>query len=530
MSVTGHVLPGAAEGAVAEAVERAAAENVFDRARAKDPTLWGPEGTPELANRLGWIDIAGRTEADIAEAETLLAELQAEGYTDVVVLGMGGSSLAPEVFRRSFANPGGLTLHVLDTTEPLEIAAVQDKLPIETTLFIVSSKSGGTVEPNSLFAHFYALTEDGKHFVAVTDPGTHMGDVASEHGFRKVFVNDPDIGGRYSALSWFGIVPAALAGIDVKAVLETAVAAERASEPDSGLWLGAALGGLANTGHDKLAFIIDPPLEALGLWAEQLIAESTGKQGKGMLPIADEPIGDNYGSDRVFLHVRSAGAPDGGNADAVKRLADAGHPIITMDARGPEDLGRIFYELEFATAVLGWALGINPFDQPNVQEAKDNTNKVLAEGAGDIADGELNELTDGLAALAGVVGGPYIAIMGYLPYEDGVDAAVAKLRAAVIARYGVATTFGYGPRFLHSTGQYHKGGPKQGRFLQFVHDSDADEDIPGADFDFRKLVSAQADGDLQTLRSHGLTAVRVRLSAGDLAGSIDRITATIQGD
>jgi hypothetical protein len=242
-----------------------------------------------------------------------------------------------------------------------------------------------------------------------------------------------------------------------------------------------------------------------------------------VLPIADEPLADPaaYGDDRVFLHVRNADAPDSAHEDAIKALAAAGHPTITVNAHGAGDLGRMFFFSEFATAVAGWALGINPFDQPNVQEAKDNTNKVLAEGPGEIEDGDLAELFDGLAAPH------YVAIMGYLPYDDAIDAAVARLRAALIAKHGIATTWGYGPRFLHSTGQFHKGGPKVGRFLQLVHDDTTDADVPGADFGFRKLVSAQADGDLQTLRGHGLPAVRVRLPAADLAAGIDRLTATI---
>jgi hypothetical protein len=495
------------EDLVGASVRRAREERVFDRIGEGDVTLWAPEGTPELADRLGWLRVPEATLGAIDEIEAFVEEVKAAGYTDVVLLGMGGSSLAPEVYRRSFSDAGGLTLHVLDTTEPLQVLAVEERIDPEKTLFIVSSKSGGTIEPNSLFKHFYGRISDGAHFVAITDPGTHMGDVAAEHGFRRTFVNDPDIGGRYSALSYFGIVPAALAGVDVRAELTAAVAAQNASEDDSALWFGAALGALAAAGRDKLAFVIDAPYESLGLWAEQLIAESTGKQGRGMLPIADEPLGSNYGDDRVFVHVGDGDGPDVGDA-----------PLFTIRVGS---LSGLFYDLEFATAVLGWALGINPFDQPNVQEAKDNTNRVLAEGAPDLEDGDLAQLLDGLAAPH------YVAIMGYLPYDDAVDAAVERLRARLIERHGVATTWGYGPRFLHSTGQYHKGGPAQGRFLQLVHDGDADADIPGEDYGFRTLIAAQADGDLQTLRSHDLPAVRVRLDAADLAGSIDRIAETV---
>jgi transaldolase / glucose-6-phosphate isomerase len=341
-----------------------------------------------------------------------------------------------------------------------------------------------------------------------------------------VFENDPDIGGRYSALSYFGLVPAALAGVDVGAVLETGeVAVQNCELQDGniGVWLGLALGELARRGRDKLTFVIDEPISSFGLWAEQLVAESTGKQGRGILPIAEEPLLDagEYGDDRVFLHLADEQAPDDAHAKAMAALSKAGHPVLTLRAHGIEDLGRIFFLFEFATAVAGWVLEINPFDQPNVQEAKDNTARVLEQGAPDLDEGDLAQILDGLEPPG------YLAIMGYLPYSDDVDAAVARLRARVIERHGVATTWGYGPRFLHSTGQFHKGGPPTGRFLQLVHDSDEDLEIPGRDFGFRTLISAQADGDLQTLRAHGLTAARVRLSASDLAGGIDAITGRI---
>jgi glucose-6-phosphate isomerase len=498
------------EGLVASAAEQARADGVFDRIWQGDVTLWAPEGTPEIANRLGWLRVAEKTEGSLDEIEAFVDEVRGDGITDVVLLGMGGSSLAPEVYRLSNPEtppPPTLKLHVLDSTEPLQVLAVEREIDVATTLFVVSSKSGGTIEPNSLFKHFHGLQPDGRHFIAITDPGTHMGDVANEHGFRRTWINDPDIGGRYSALSYFGIVPAALAGVDVRAELSAAVAAQHASEDDSALRLGVMLGALANAGRDKLSFIVDPPFESFGLWVEQLIAESTGKQGKGVLPIADEPLTGNYGDDRVFVHIGTGQAPHVGDA-----------PMLTI---APESLSALFFDWEFAVAALGWALGINPFDQPNVQEAKDNTNKVLAEQPEPPADGDLAELTEGLAAPS------YVAIMGYLPYDEAIDEAVSRLRARLSETYGVATTWGYGPRFLHSTGQYHKGGPPTGRFLQLVHDDDTDADIPGEEYGFRTLIDAQADGDLQTIRDHGLPAVRVRLNAGDLAGSIDDLTGRL---
>jgi transaldolase/glucose-6-phosphate isomerase len=521
-------LPPDMERPVAERVRRAAGEDVVRRIWRKDGTLWAPPGTPELDDRLGWLTIADKLLEDLPSIREFVRDARADGLTDVVLLGMGGSSLAPEVFRRSSPpSEGALRLHVLDSTEPEAVDATAAAIDPERTLFIVSSKSGGTIEPNALLAYFRGLQPDPRHFVAITDPGTSMAELAASEGFRRTFLSDPEIGGRYSALSPFGIVPAALAGVDVQAVLEGAqVAAENCelSDGNSGLWLGAALGELALRGRDKLTFVVDQPIGSFGLWAEQLVAESTGKQEKGILPIADEPLGDAgaYGPDRVFVHLRDADAPDPRHAEAMHALAAAGHPTITLTAAGAADLGRLFFYSEFATAVAGWALGINPFDQPNVQEAKDNTAKVLEQGTPEgLEDGSLAELLDGLAPPG------YLAIMGYLPYDDAIDAAVAQLRAALIERRGVATTWGYGPRFLHSTGQFHKGGPSTGRFLQLRTDAGSDLPVPGKPYSFRKLIDAQADGDLQTLRGHGLPAVRVFLPAGDLAGAITRLQEQI---
>ena len=309
------------------------------------------------------------------------------------------------------------------------------------------------------------MQPDPRHFVAITDPGTSMAQLAEREGFRRTFLSDPEIGGRYSALSPFGIVPATLAGVDTEAVLEGArVAMENCELPEgnTGLWLGAALGEMARHGRDKLTFVVDPPISSFGLWAEQLVAESTGKQGRGILPIADEPLMDagRYGPDRVFVHLRDADGADGGHEEAVRAFAKAGHPTITLTSRGVNDLGRIFFFAEFATAVAGWALEINPFDQPNVQEAKDNTTRVLERGraAPTCRTARSPRCADGLAPPS------YLAVMGYLPYDDAIEEAVDALRAAVIERRGgSATTWGYGPRFLHSTGQFHKGGPPTGQ-------------------------------------------------------------------
>jgi transaldolase/glucose-6-phosphate isomerase len=517
-------LPPELEQPVAERMRRAAEEDVVRRIWRKDGTLWAAPGTPELEDRLGWLTIADKLLEELPAIREFVRDVRADGLRDVVLLGMGGSSLAPEVFRRSSPpSEGALRLHVLDSTDPATVDATARLLDPAHTLFIVSSKSGGTIEPTALLAYFRGLQPDPRHFVAITDPGTSLAELAASEGFRHTFLSDPEIGGRYSALSPFGIVPAALIGVDVQAVLEGAqVAAENCELPagNSGLWLGAALGELVLRGRDKLTFVVDQPIGSLGLWAEQLVAESTGKHGKGILPIADEPLAEPgaYGPDRVFVHLRDADAPDPRHAEAMHAFAAAGHPTITLTAAGANDLGRLFFFAEFATAVAGWALGINPFDQPNVQAAKDNTAKVLEQGApAGLEDGSLAELVDGLAPPG------YLAILGYLPYDDAIDAAVARLRAALSERHGVATTWGYGPRYLHSTGQLHKGGPPTGRFLELRYESDVDLPVPGKPYSFRKLFDAQADGDLQTLRDHGRPAARVFLPADDIAGAITRL-------
>lgn len=498
-------IPDEHEPAIAARVKRAADEDVVGRIWHKDDTLWGEAGASETADRLGWLTIAERTTEAVDELESLARDI---GGATVVVLGMGGSSLAPEVFAR--AN-GSDRLVVLDSTDAAAVAAA----PAGDAIYVVSSKSGGTIETMSAFHHFWEATGgDGSRFVAVTDPGTTLEALGKERGFRRVFVNDPDIGGRYSALSYFGLVPAALAGIDVRPLLEGAqIAAEncRGRDGNSGLWLGAALGELALAGRDKLTLVIDPPLESFGLWAEQLVAESTGKHGKGILPVADEPVGapEAYGDDRVFVHLRGEESP---NEAAVAALAKAGQPVVTLRADGSSDLGRVMFFAEFATAVAGWVLGLNPFDQPNVQSAKDKTNEVLANGASVEASSEaaVRALLDGSPPA-------YVAIQGYLPPGEDADAVVAEVRAAIRDRTKMTTTFGYGPRYLHSTGQLHKGGPPTGRFLQVVVRAAEDLPVPGASYSFEELKRAQADGDLLALREAGLPVERLEL------GSIDEL-------
>ena len=500
--------------AVASRVHEAVFSDVARRVWQRDPTLWGgTPDTPELSDRLGWLTVADALLEDLPDLKRFAREALDEGLSECVLLGMGGSSLAPEVFRTSLRGHG-MRLHVLDSTDAEAVLALEAAIDVSKTLFVVSSKSGGTVETLSHFRHFWERVDGrdkGRQFVAVTDPGSPLATLGREHGFRRVFLADPDIGGRYSALSHFGIVPATLMGADVEALLEAAQVAEEgcrhydSSESNSGLWLGVTLGELANRGRNKLTFVVADEFATFGLWAEQLVAESTGKQGRGILPVALEPLGEPavYGDDRVFLCL-------GVDDERTRNLAHEGHPVITIPTDGGTDLGRIMFFAEFATAVAGWALGINPFDQPNVQEAKDNTNAVLEEGAEEPPEGSLSALLDGAAPP------DYVAIMAYTQPSPAFDAAVADLRVAIRAQTRCTTTFGYGPRFLHSTGQFHKGGPPQGRFLQLVHDGDADVPIPEADYTFTELKNAQATGDYATLRSHGLPVVRVRLT-GDAA-------------
>jgi transaldolase / glucose-6-phosphate isomerase len=520
---------------VAKRVTQAAEEDVARRIWRKDDTLWGPAGQPEVANRLGWLTVAEQMREELDDLQAFAAGVRDEGVKDVVLLGMGGSSLAPEVIRRSFGEQAGWpSLHVLDSTDAGAVRSVQTAIDLDHALFLVSTKSGGTIETLSLFKHFWSLRSDGNAFVAITDPGSGLEKLAAEHGFRHTFLNDPDIGGRYSALSFFGLVPAALMGADVAGILHAAGVAEHncqsfeSGDVSSGLWLGIAWGELADAGRDKLTYVIDPPLRSFGLWVEQLIAESTGKQGKGILPVVDEPLGDPdvYGRDRTFLHLRHAEAPDEATDAKVAALRAADHPVIVREIGGPEDLGRIFFFAEFAIATAGWVLGINPFDQPNVQEAKDATSRVLAEGAEDQPDATDDELR---SLLAGLGAPSYLAVMGYVEPSGDFDAAVSELRQVIRDATQSATTFGYGPRFLHSTGQLHKGGPPTGRFLQLVHDSGPDVDIPDAEYGFTRLKHAQAIGDLETLRAHDLPAARVTLQGDDPAAALRALTERLRG-
>ena len=527
-------LPMLLQAPVAERVRVAVSENVAQRVWRRDASLWGGPGVPEIEDRLGWLTVSEPMLEHAADLHAFADQCRSDGYTDAVLLGVGGSSLGPEVIRRSFGLvPGGLRLTVLDSTHPDVVLGVRESIDLDKTLFVVSSKSGSTIETLSQYHYFKALAGP-EQFAVITDPGSPLEQLASDNGLRRCFLNPPDIGGRYSVLSLFGLVPAALMGVSVEALLHRCQVAEQmcahydSSESNSGLWFGAVIGELARQGRDKLTFMISPPIESFGLWAEQLVAESTGKHGRGIVPVVDEPMSDTadvYGDDRVFVYRRNLEHPEERLDAAVEQISAAGHPTITLPAHGPADLGRIFFLTEFAVAVAGWALEINPFDQPNVQEAKDNTARVLESGSvPSIAVAGDDELR---ALLADAKPPQYVAIMGYLPPSDELDAAIGSLRSVIRAATGVATTFGYGPRFLHSTGQLHKGGPPTGRFLQLVNAPARDADIPGAGYSFGTLIAAQSAGDLETLRAHGLAAERVELE-GDPAAAVSAFTERIK--
>jgi|HubBroStandDraft_6_1064221.scaffolds.fasta_scaffold14834_2 transaldolase/glucose-6-phosphate isomerase len=534
-------LPPLLQPPVAERVRTAVSENVAQRVWRRDASLWGGvagaaggSSSLEIEDRLGWLTVSEPMLEHASELEAFADSCRADGFTDAVLLGMGGSSLGPEVIRRSFGSvPDGLRLTVLDSTHPDVVLGVRESVELERTLFIVSSKSGSTIETLSQYQYFKSLAQP-EQFVVITDPGTPLERLAADNGLRRCFLNPPDIGGRYSVLSYFGLVPAALMGVSIEALLHRCQVAEQmcahydSSESNSGLWFGAVIGELARQGRDKLTFLISPPIESFGLWAEQLVAESTGKHGRGIVPVVDEPLGDSadvYGHDRVFVYRRNLEHPEERLDAAIEQISAAGHPTITLPAHGPADLGRIFFLTEFAVAVAGWALEINPFDQPNVQEAKDNTARVLASGSvPSVAAAD----DDSLRALLADASPPhYVALLGYVPPSAEFDEAIAGLRSAIRDATGAAVTFGYGPRYLHSTGQLHKGGPPVGRFLQLVSRPERDVDIPGAGYSFGTLIAAQAAGDLETLRSRGLPAERVELE-GDLVDAVRALTNRIQ--
>ncbi len=557
---------GPATDAVAEALDRAQANDVARRLWAADLSLWtqNPLVQNQIADSLGWLRVAEAMRAGVSDLAAWSAEI-AEHVDDVVLLGMGGSSLAPEVMASVIPQAeDSPQLTVLDTTDPAAIRRVESDLDLDRALFIVASKSGGTLETATLAEYFWSryaagAAAPGRQFVAITDPGTSLASLAQEHAYARVFLNPPDIGGRYSALSFFGLVPAALAGIDLKPLLDRAIAAGQASAANPSVstnppvTIGVALGALAGAGRDKLTLVPSASLQPVGAWVEQLVAESTGKEGQGIVPVDGEPLGDPsvYDDDRVFVELVLAGDPDDGRAARLDALADAGHPVITLPLDGPHDLGAHFLTWELATAVAGSLLDINPFDQPSVAESKDNTDRVLGQitasgapfevPAGPSANGVLaagSQAPDVNAALsawlASVRKGDYVSIQAYLDRTPVHDADLRTIQALLRDALHRAVTLGYGPRFLHSTGQLHKGGPDTGVFLQITAGRQDDAEVPGRGYSFGTLIDAQAIGDLESLAARERRRLRLHLAdsstdlqsvASALRTALDQITS-----
>ncbi len=547
-------LPSPDADAVTGAVRDLGAHHGPERIWSGDPTLFtaDPAHEKSIRSRLGWLRSPSLMSGRVAELQAFLAEVTAAGFTRVVLLGMGGSSLGPEVFAQTFSGrTRGLPLHVLDNTDPAAVRAVERAGDLRTTLFVVASKSGGTIEIQA-FEHYFwdrvlahhggDVVKAGAQFVAITDPATKLGQLADQKRYRRVFVNPADIGGRYSVLSYFGMVPAVLLGVDIAAVIASGAALAQGSSPHvpaeeiAGLQLGAMLGTQVARGRDKLTLVVDPEIESLGSWIEQLIAESTGKDGKGIVPVDLEPLGppDVYGPDRIFARI-SLG-DQGGNpvlTDATAALERAGHPVVRLAVPRREDLGREFFRWELATAFAGSLMGLNPFDEPNVTEAKLATSALLAvrqkEGRLPEAEGVV-ALTDGDAIrghLLSAGAGDYVAFCAYFERSAARDRLLAQLRGVTRKRTSRATTLGYGPRFLHSTGQLHKGGANNGVFLQLTADVvGADLAIPGEAYTFGALRDAQALGDLQVLQRRGRRAIRVHLGQ-DIDAGLERLLAVM---
>jgi transaldolase / glucose-6-phosphate isomerase len=529
------------------------AERKGERLWARDATLW--TGADE-ARWLGWLDIVDDQLARLDELRRLAEDVRQAGFSHVLLLGMGGSSLCPDVLRATFGRiPGFPELLVLDSTDPAQVRAFETRVDLRRTLCIVSSKSGTTLEPNIFKQYFFervrqtvGADEVGRRFIAITDPGSQLERLARADGFRHVFSGRVSIGGRYSALSDFGLVPAACMGLDVARLLAAAQAmvqacAQRgAAEENPGVMLGALLGVLATRGRDKVTLVASPEIDGLGAWIEQLLAESTGKAGTGLIPVDREPLGSPavYGSDRVFVHLRLDSAPDAAQDRAVARL----EPVVRIAVPDPYHLGAEFFRWEFATAVAGAILGINPFDQPDVEASKVATRRltdefertgrlpveaplVEADGVRLFADARnAQELTRGDRTLPGLLRahlgrlrpGDYAALLAYVEMTAAHERRLQAMRTRIRDRYRVATCLGFGPRFLHSTGQAYKGGPGTGVFLQVTCDDVADLPVPGQRYTFGVVKAAQARGDFEVLAERGRRALRAHLGPDVAAG------------
>jgi transaldolase/glucose-6-phosphate isomerase len=537
-------LPGAARADLDRLLDRANEERWAERLFDRDTSLWtaDPDVSADITDRLGWLDAPEHFSLQIAALEGFGDGLAEAGFDTAVVMGMGGSSLAPDVLRRTFGSAEGYpALRILDSTDPAAVGAAMDDLDPLETLWIVASKSGTTTEPLAFMAAAWSRVEaelkrrdadqrPGDFFAVMTDPGKSLEAIPHHDDLREQFLNPPDIGGRYSALTYVGLAPASIIGLDLDALLAAASATlGSCREPDArlnpGVQLGVAIGGLAAMGRDKLTFLADPEVGSFGAWLEQLIAESTGKHGLGIVPVDLEPLrkAGEYGSDRAFAVLTMAGTENAALSGLADALELAGQPVIRIEIDDPIDLAGEMVRWEVATAIAGVVLGINPFDQPNVEEAKELTRRLLAAAGGDTAPGadavpavritgadeaELKRAVGG--TLRGLKPPAYVAIQAFVAPSPETDAAIERLRVALAAT-GCATTAGYGPRFLHSTGQLHKGGPATGVFLQLTSDHPADREIPGWPNSIGQLIDAQARGDREALRAHDRPVLHVHL-------------------
>ncbi len=518
-------------------------QHIIGRLWRREVPVWGADPADEvgqaIANRLGWLDVPTGMQPEVERVEALADEVRRDGISTVYLLGMGGSSLCAEVMRAVYGvREGSPKLVVMDTTDEAAIHAALASLDPARTLFLVASKSGGTIEPASMEKLFWqhvshALgAKAGRQFVAVTDPATGLAQLAESRGYRRAFLNPPDIGGRFSALSLFGLVPGALIGAPIGDLLsggaDMAAGCRQENHKNPGLELGAFIGASAAAGRDKLTVVLPPSLHALGLWIEQLVAESTGKHGKGALPVVDEPLGApaDYGADRAFVTLSTD--RDEPDMARVKAIEDAGHPVLRLSTR-LGGLGAEFFRWEFATAIAGAVLGINPFDEPNVAEAKEKTKAILAKQ--DFSGGTPVASAEGISAYSSTFNGAsprtvvaaalntlaprdYVAFLSYLPAVPGIESAIAEIRTSLRARTRAASTFGVGPRYLHSTGQYHKGGPNTMVAFVITGEDATETPIPDAPYSFKQLKRAQAVGDYQTLEAHGRRTVRIHLDRG----------------
>ncbi|MBI4267806.1 MAG: glucose-6-phosphate isomerase [Chloroflexi bacterium] len=516
------------EKVLADLERRKVAERIWQ----KDYTVWKPDPT-EIIDRLGWLTCIDPMRKQVPDLTAFSDEVRSDGFRHVVLLGMGGSSLGTEVLAKTLGSARGYPdLIVLDSTVPAQVQAVTDAIEPVHTLFLVSSKSGTTTETLCLMEYFKSLVipslgeeKFGKNFVAITDPGTPLAKLAEERGFRRAFLNQSDIGGRYSVLSFFGLVPAALTGANIGLLLERAdrlraqCAQNQPISENPGIQLGAVIGALALQKRDKLTLVTSPAISTFGLWAEQLIAESTGKEGKGIIPIVGEPLLEPaaYGDDRLFVSLRLDGDDNAALDKAISALKSAGQPLVLIKIQGGYDLGAEFFRWEFATAVAGTILGIQPFDQPDVQMAKAATDTLLQHYIkyGKLPDAELVGSLEDLLAKAGA--GAYLSILAYLRQNPQLDSVIAGFRSAVVRKFHIATMMGYGPRYLHSTGQLHKGGPDSGLFLEITTGHEKDISIPGKPYTFGVLADAQALGDLQALQCRGRYVARCHLDRGNIA-------------